>query len=71
MIMSFSYSIPNESNKKSSLDGEMFKILHQCVPPLSDLSVFAIQNGYFKPGIIFSNEINLFVWFEGKPPRKF
>ena len=61
MIKCFNPSIPNELNKKSPLKGEIFKILHQYVPPLSDLSVLASKNGYFKPGMIFSNEVNLFV----------
>ena len=71
MTKFFSPSIPNESNNKSLFEGEFFRILHQCVTILSDLSVFAVRNGYFYPGIIFSNEINLFISFEGKTPRKF
>ena len=42
----------------------------QCVPLSSDLSVFAIKNGYSNPGI-FSNEINFFILYEGKTPIKF
>ena len=58
--------IPNESVNKISLFGEMFKILHQCVP----LSSLQIMKGYFFPGIIFSNITNLLILSEGKTPRK-
>ena len=58
--------IPNESINKIPLFGEMFKILHQCVP----LSSLQIMKGYFFPGIIFSNITNLLILSEGKTPRK-
>ena len=56
--------------KKSSLFDEIFKIIHQCVPFLSLRSDFEIKNGYFLPGIILSNIMNLLVLSEQKTPRK-
>ena len=63
--------ITNESNNKISVTGEMFKIFHRCVPLSSLLSILEIMNGYFFPGIFFSNITNLFILLEGKTPGKF
>ena len=45
-------------------------MLHQCVRFLSDLSVFAIKNGYFLPFIIFLKSKNLFILSDGKNTYK-
>ena len=43
----FSPSTPNVSKKKMSAFGSISSMLHQCVPFLSELSVFAIKKRYF------------------------
>ena len=50
---------PHQMNKKKSRSvcGSMPDKLHQCVPPLSELSVFAIMKGYlpfFQISLIYS-----------------
>ena len=60
IIKFFSSSIPKESKKKkrSGFDS-MSSMLHQCIPSLSELSVFAIKKGCFSRYHIF--RINKFV----------
>ena len=45
--MAFKPSTPNESKKKMPVFDSTFSMLHQYLPPLLKLSVFAIRNGYF------------------------
>ena len=47
IIKAFKPSRPNVSKKKMSVFGSMSSMLHQWVPPLLEMSVFAIRNGYF------------------------
>ena len=61
----------NEQKNNSSLFGEVFKILHQCITILSSRSVFEIINRYFLSGNNFSNVMNLFMLSERNTPRKF
>ena len=62
MTKCFKPSSPKESKKKMSCFGSISSMLHQCVLPFSELSVFAITKGYFP---IFSGNhgsmINKFV----------